>query len=135
MKRIDASKILKSDGTLDDIAIASAGNSYSQSHKMAYGESFCLSLRAKVSSGTPDVDVYIEQTHIAPGTEGAAGDTTTGWIRSGSKIADLTDENWQHVTISPLTLEFIRLHLDGQGANPASTVVEAHLSQLSDIGR
>lgn len=141
MEKITKSRLLKSDGTPVDIAVATTGNVWTKSHKIAYGSVFCVSLRAKTETGTPDIDVYLEQTHLDPESvhegnanatgEGVIGDVYNGWVipNGVSKVADITDEAWHHFTITPVALPFIRLLLDGQGANPADCTVECYVSQ------
>ena len=132
MEAMGKQQILASTGAVGDIAVASTGTIYSQGVKIKYGHAFCLSIRAKSSTGTPDIDLYHEQTHVEGAAEGSAGDETSGWAapEGASKLLDITNESWHHLTISPLVLPFLRLKLVGQGSNPADCTVEAHLTQL-----
>lgn len=137
MQRITVDRILKYDGTDADTAIVSTANAYTHSKKIRMGQKFCLAYRAKSTVGTPDIDLYLEQTHIDPATvttgENAAGDADNGWVQDATKKADITDENWHQITISPLALPFLRFLCDGQGANPADCTLELRLSVQSDI--
>lgn len=141
MERIASHKFLSSNGNAGDIAVPSAVTDvFSHSLKMDHGSAFVLSIRAKSSVGTPDIDLYIQQTHIDPtlasaGPEGDAGDVENGWARpnGSSKLLDILTENWYHITVSPLALPFIRLEFDPQGANPADCTVEAILSIQEDL--
>jgi len=139
MQRINCSKLGKYDGSGDDIAVVSTGNAWSRSLKIAFASAICLSYRAKSTTGTPDIDIYLEQTHIDPNEvdtgEGVVGDVDNGWaIPAGSsKIADVIDEVWHHVVISPLALPFLRFLCDGQGANPADCTLELVLSKQEDF--
>jgi len=142
MEKISKSRLLKSDGTYADIGVNATANVWTKSHKIAYGSAFAVSLRAKSSTGTPDLDIYLEQTHLDPENdtegnanatgEGVIGDIYNGWaIPEGvSKLADITDENWHHFVVTPVALPYMRLLLDGQGTSPADTTVEIHISQL-----
>ena len=96
-----------------------------------YGSSFALSLKA-ASSGTVDVKVKLEQGHVLPATEGSSD---AKWVvpEGVSDLITLTDTNWHHLTVSPVALPFLRLLLDGQGSNDASTTIEAHLSQQQEM--
>ena len=136
MEKISTDRILKSDGTYADIAVPSAANDvWTRSHKIAFGSVFCISMRAKSDTGTPDIDVYLENTHIDPSSvttgEGVVGDTDNGWAQplGSGKITDITDEVWHHFTVSPAPLPYFRLLLDPQGANPADCTVEIHISK------
>ena len=135
MQKIIPSKIGKSDGSGADIAVASTANVWSRSHKIAFGGVFCLSYRSKSYTGTPDIDLYLEQTHIDPALgstgEGVIGDVDNGWVipEGVSKIADITDENWHQIALSPTVLPYLRFLCDGQGSNPADCTLELVLSQ------
>lgn len=138
MKKIcGPTKVGKSDGSGDNVAVASTATVYSRGVNIPYAEAFCLSIRAQVASGTPDVDLYVEQTHVNPDgqTQGAAGDGTTGWgqVEGAAKALDITDTNWHHLTISPAVLPYLRLKAIGQGTNPASCTLEAYIHQLEDL--
>ena len=135
MESMAKQQILTSTGAIGDVAVASTGTIYTQSVKIKYGHSFCLSIRAKSSTGTPDLDVYHEQTHVDGAAEGVAGDTTSGWAApdGAAKLIDVTDESWHHLTLSPLVLPYVRLKIVGQGSNPADCTVEAYLTQLEII--
>ena len=135
MERMTKHKLGKSDGSGSDMPCASTDTTYSRSLNIPYAKTFCLSVRAKVSAGTPDVDLYLEQTHVENAAEGAAGDATSGWAQAegAAKILDITDQNWHHLTVSPLALPKLRLKGVGQGTNPASCTLEAYLTQIEPI--
>ena len=134
MDKISPSRILKNDGTPSDIPVASTANVYSRSHYMGRGTVFALAYRAKSETGTPDVDLYLQQTHVKPEDGGSTyestEDVTNGWFQTATKIADITDETWHHIVITPLAFPYLRFFLDGQGSNPADCTVEMHLCQL-----
>ena len=129
MEIIETDKIADSTGAVGAIAVASTGNIYTHSHKMKYGANFTLSYKATVTSGTPDVDLYLQQSFGPPTTEGLVGDAVDGWVTVGNKIADITDELWHHIVISPCALPFLRFYADGQGANPATCTLDLRLSK------
>lgn len=146
MEKITVDKILPYGATPVDIAVPSAENDvWSHSVKMSFGNSFCVSMRAKSTTGTPDIDIYLEQTHLNPELtsegnanstgEGVIGDVYNGWVApaGSSKIIDITDEAWHHFTISPLALPYLRLKFDPQGANPADCTVECYISKQESI--
>ena len=80
------------------------------------------------------MDVYLEQGPGVPTTEGSAGDASDAWIQIGSKIADITDEAWHYVVLSPVVMPHLRIKLDGQGANPASCTVDMRLGRQASLG-
>ena len=102
------------------LAVASTADVRTHSHNIQGASAMVLMYKAKVDSGSVDVDLYLEQGPDAPTTEGQAGDAVDGWHQIGNKIADVLDENWHSVTLSPVVLPRLRILADGQGANPAS---------------
>lgn len=138
MERMSTQKIGISTGTGAGIAVAGTATVYSAPVRINHARAFCLSIKSTVDSGTPDVDLYVEQTHIDPTglAQGAAGNAADGWnqIEGASKILDITDELWHHLTISPAVLGWVRLKAIGQGTNPASNVLSAFLTQMENLG-
>ena len=137
MELMTVGRMNKSDGTAADTAIALTATGYTRSVKIGAGGAFCVSLLAKSPTGTPDLDVYLEQTHIDPDTiasvsEGIAASIANGWVTptGSSKVADITDKTaWHHFTVSPVALTWLRLKIDGQGANPADCTAEIYISR------
>lgn len=126
--------------TSDDklIAVAETADVYSKSHKISYASAMCLMYKATVTSGAPDIDLYLEQGPGLPlgasgGGEGEAGNATDGWHQVGSKIADVTDELWHSITISPMVLPYLRIKADGQGANPATCTLQLKLGLIENL--
>lgn len=107
-------------GKVPLLAVAGTADVYTHSQEMQGVEGLVLWYKAKVDSGTPDIDLYLQQSPFPPTTEGAAGDASDGWITVGNKIADVTDELWHYVTLSPVLVGRMRILADGQGTNPAS---------------
>lgn len=133
MENIAVQQIVEalSDDTL--IAVNATADVYSKSHNIRYASAMVLMYKATVSSGTPDVDLYLEQGPGLPATEGSAGTAGDGWIQIGNKIADVTDELWHSVTLSPVALPYLRIKADGQGANPASCTLTLKLGCQEDL--
>ena len=134
MDNIGVDKIANSAGVVGAIAVASTADVYTHSHSIKDVLNLVLYYKATVASGTPDVDIYIEQGPGAPTAEGSAGDATDAWIQIGSKIADVTDESWHYVVLSPVVMPFLRFKLDGQGANPASCTMDLRLGRQGALG-
>ena|SRR3990167_184393 len=132
MDTISADKIANSAGVVGAIAVASTADVYTHSHSIKDASNLVLFYKATGTS--PDIDIYLQQGPGAPTTEGSAGDSTDGWINIGSKIADVTDESWHYVVISPVVMPFIRFLLDGQGSNPANCVIDLRLGKQSALG-
>jgi hypothetical protein len=140
MEKMINQKLLKSDGSGLLIPVAETANVYSRSQKIDHAKTFCLSVMAVVESGTPDVDLYLEQTHIDPASvassEGIAASAGNGWAQAvgASKIADIVAANtWYRFTITPLAVPYLRILCDGQGANPASTQLHMVLTAMEDL--
>ena len=134
MDTIGADKIANSAGVVGAIAVASTADVYTHSHSIKDVSNLVLFYKATVSSGTPDVDIYLEQGPDLPTTQGSAGDSTDAWIQVGSKIADVTDESWHYVVLSPVVMPFLRFKLDGQGSNPATCTMDLRLGRQSALG-
>lgn len=121
--------------TSDDklIAVAETANVFSKSHKIAYAGAMSLMYKATVGAGAPDIDLYLQQGPDVPATEGGAGTAADGWHTVGNKIADITDELWHSITISPMVLPYLRILADGQNANPATCTLQLKLGQQESI--
>jgi len=102
------------------LAVASTADVITHSHDISGSDALVLWYKATVTSGTPDVDLYLQQGPILPTAQGVAGNAVDGWIQIGNKIADIVNENWNYVTLSPVPMPFLRILADGQGSNPAS---------------
>ncbi len=132
MKRVFTKNILTSaDST--DIAVAGAVTVYTKVFKLAFGEYFCLSYKATVSAGAPDLKIELQQSFQEPTTEGA---TDSNWVEP-ENMADietsLTTETYHHKSLSPVTLPFARLKITGAAGNAASTVLNAKISQQEEL--
>lgn len=143
MGKISRTLIEKNDGTPSTQPVASTTTVYGRAFKLGDGGNFCVSIRAS-GTGTPDIDVYLEQTPLNPddasegnsnGTgQAVVGDQYNGWAQAvgAAKIADITTNTWQHFVISPVALGWGRLKFIGQGTNPADCVVQQYISQKED---
>jgi hypothetical protein len=134
MDTINAEKLCNSAGVATPIAVASTADVYSHTRSIKDGSNFVLWYKATVASGTPDVDLYLQQGFQRPTAEGSAGTATDGFINIGSKVADITDEAWHYVVLSPVSMPFLRILLDGQGSNPATCTVDLRLGKQSALG-
>ena len=138
MEHISVDNIVEVSSDDKLIAVNATADVYSKSHKIAYASAMCLMYKATVAAGAPDVDLYLQQGPGLPvgavgGGEGEAGNATDGWHTVGAKIADVTDELWHSITLSPMVLPFLRILADGQGANPATCTLEFKLGQQQQI--
>mgnify|MGYP001592155017 FL=1 len=120
-----------SNGVAQAIAVNAAADVRTHSKKLVYGGSFALSLKA-ASSGVVSVIVKLEQAHVLPTTEGSSD---VKWVtpEGVSNLITLSDTNWHHLTLSPVALPFLRLLLDGQAGNDASTTITAFLSKQEEF--
>ena len=134
MEHIAVTKLVEVTSDDVEIAVDSTADVYSKSQKVAYSSSMSLMYKATVASGTPDIDLYLEQGPGLPTAEGSAGDAADGWHQVGSKLADVTDENWHSVALSPMVLPYLRIKADGQGSNPATCTLQLRLGSIEDLG-
>lgn len=134
MDTIGADKIANSAGVVGAIAVDQTTDVYTHSHSIREVQNIVLWYKATVTAGTPDVDIYVEQGPGLPTAEGDPGDSNDAWIQIGNKLADITDEDWHYVVVSPVVMPFLRFKLDGQNANPASCTIDLRLGKQSTIG-
>jgi hypothetical protein len=138
MDHISVSDLLEVSSDDKLIAVAGTADVYSKSHKISSASAMCLMYKATVAAGSPDIDLYLEQGPGLPagavgGGEGEAGNATDGWHQVGNKIADVTDENWHSITISPVVLPYLRIKADGQGDNPASCTLQIKIGKIESL--
>jgi hypothetical protein len=138
MDKIVVEHLKAAEGDTTSIPVDSTADVFTKSKRIDYSSGMCLMYKATVAAGTPDVDLYLQQGPGLPvgavgGGEGEAGNATDGWHTVGSKIADITDELWHSVTLSPLVLPFLRILADGQGANPATCVLTLKLGSIEEL--
>lgn len=137
MGRISTSSIPKITGAPGVERVAATATVYGHSFRLGDGSDFAASLRAS-GTGTPDIDVYFEQTHVDPesvtSSEGVVGDATNGWVQAqgASKVMDIVTNGWYDFVITPISLPFGRFKYIGQGANPADCDVQQNISQKED---
>jgi len=106
------------------LAINGTANVYTHSQNISDVNGLVLGIVATVGSGTPDLDIYLQQSFRPPVTEGDAASVLNGWSQIGNNLADITAADaWTYVTLSPVTLPYMRILVDGQGANPATCKV------------
>jgi len=107
------------------IAVNATANVLTKAQSIRHGSVFGLSIKA--TGTTPDLDIYLQQSHQLPATEGAADAT---WVipEGVAKLIDVTDTNWHHLSLSPVVLPYLRFLIDGQGANGADVVVTMKLT-------
>lgn len=131
MDQITTDKLRSSAGKAGPIAVNATADVRTHSQYIGDGSNFVLHYRATGTS--PDIDLYLEQGPGAPTTEGSAGDSADGWVAVGSKLADVTDNNWHALVITPSAMPFMRILIDGQGANPADSTIELKLSKQTNL--
>src|SRR3990167_6692194 len=102
MDNISADKLRNSSGVATPVAVNATADVFTHSQYIGDVSNLVLWYKATVSSGTPDVDLYLQQGPGLPTTEGSAGDAADGWHQVGNKIADITDELWHSVSLSPV---------------------------------
>lgn len=86
------------------------------------------------SSGSPNVQIDMEQGNAVPTTEGA---TDASWIIPDgvSAIATVTDTNLHEFALSPKVMRYLRIKLSAQSGNPTATTVAIDLNIQTPMGR
>ena len=133
MKRIDPQSVQASDGKVGAIAVPGNVNRWTKTTLIAFGDVFCLSLKATKTSGNIDVTVSLEQSF----EEASANDSTDASYKlpegRSASIIQLTDNAWHHIAVSPDVLPYLRLKLAGGAGNHASVTVDARLSKQEEF--
>jgi hypothetical protein len=108
-------------------AVASTASVYCNSIKLRSSDAFGLWIQATSAGGAPDIKVELEQSYTTPTTEGSS-DTNYVEPEGVSDIfASLTAETAKIKQITPVPMEYMRIKITGNAANPADTVVTAYL--------
>lgn len=111
-----------------DLAIAIAGASatvYSECVDLKAGEYFALSYKA-TSDGNVKLTISVEQSFRKPTTEGASD---VAWVVPENVSAlhtDLADENWHHIALTPITMQYARLKIVSGSGNDNSTTLQGY---------
>lgn len=128
--RGDVGQINGSDGN-QSIAINGATTVYSQSFPLHYGQYFGLAYKAAGSA--PDLKIQLEQSPVAPSTEGASDANYV--IPSG--VADITSSvtatTMNIQSISPVPMRYGRLKITGNVGNGANTTLRNWLFQQGTV--
>ncbi len=133
---IGKKRILKSDGTEDDIAIAGAVTAYSRTFTLDYLAASSMSL--KFTGTGINVKVYIEQSaDNADLAQSAQGSAASNYVvpNGNSEIATITDSNWHIIpSLSLAVFKYGRLKTVGQAGNGADVVLdEGYLSCQEEV--
>lgn len=114
------------------IAVASAATVYTKAVRIDYADSFSLTYQA-ATTGTPALQIEIEQGDALPATEGAADSSWS--VPSGVATVEsaLAVKTIQSKDIYPATKPFMRLKITGGATNPADTVLTATLNRQEDF--
>lgn len=125
----ESREILNSNGAPSPIIIPTTTTVYSRIFRLNYGQAFGIWLQAGNGSGTANMKIQLEQSRIAPVTEGASD---VNWV-IGDGVADIysnLNDTLVHVkSVSPVPLKYARLKITGLGSNPADATLTAHLFQ------
>lgn len=123
------------DGKVGAIAVAGNVTVYTMPLKIAFGDVFCLSVKATKTAGNVDVDVSIEQGCALPtaGNENAADSAYVLPEGFSTPTYNITDENWHHIPFSPAVLPYLRWKLAGDAGNHASVTLDMKLSKQEGL--
>ena len=109
------------------IALGATATVYTDSYKFGDVDYFALSYIV-TCTGVPNVKIQMEQSIVAPVTEGAA-DTNFGVPKTiGDIETALTSKLIQHMQLSPVTISYVRFKIVEQTGIVTDTVVNIWLS-------
>jgi len=118
-----ATKVYKSDGSPDNIVIASTAVVYTHSFPMFSGSFFGVWAKMTSVIGTPNIKVELEESWSLPTAEGSA--ETTLWVEPDGFddiFAAIADELAHIKTIAPVPMTYGRYKITGLSGNPADTI-------------
>lgn len=117
-----------------NIAVAGVTTVYTKSFKMTFGEYFGVGYYVNSAAGSPDVTIQLEQSWVAPSTEGASDGNFTIPVGLSDIVTNLTTEQvWYIKTLSPIAFEFGRFKITGNSGNNADTIVNMKFSKQENI--
>jgi hypothetical protein len=134
--------VMDTGNTTSDIPVHGATIAYTKYFPIDAGEYTTVSARAYSSTGTAIVTIELEQSFVAPDSEGTSqGTSDKSWAvptNMSPIVSSLTNSTyhlstnapWSHYALSSLSLPYGRFKLTGVGANNDNTVVNIKVNQL-----
>lgn len=126
--RGDVTPVVNSSGTFP-ILINATATVYTKAFQLKHGQSFGLWYKSTSVAGTPKFSIQLEQSYIAPTTEGSSD---TNYV-IGSGVADieaaLNDEIAHVKTITPVAMKWARFKIIGDALNPADSLLTIYVFQ------
>lgn len=127
--RGDVTLINNASGAPAPIIIPTTTIVYSHSFTLNYGQAFGIWLQAGNGSGAANMKIQLEQSNVAPATEGSVDNNYV----IGDGVADIysnLNDALAHVkTIQPVPMKYARLKITGVGSNPVDASLTASLFQ------
>jgi hypothetical protein len=115
---------------MDDVAVASQAEAWSQSLYLGFSRGVSLGVRQKNSTGTPIIQVDWQSSFQKPTTEAASDATfvvptglTVPWVSLVGTASDATGV-WLWQGITPPKTEYGRVRVTGLASNGADTTVD-----------
>lgn len=113
------------------ISIGAGATVYTKSFSLKYAIYFALAYKA-ASAGAIDLTIQLEQSHVAPTTEGAADVKYVVPTGLADIHTNLADANWHNGSFSPVAMPFGRFKITN-AAGVANTL-QAKLCVQEEIG-
>lgn len=105
------------------LAVASTATVYSNSFLMRWTENFGIWVLASSVSGTPSLRIQLEESYIAPATEGSSDTNYVVGDGVSDVYSNLNDEIAHIKSLSPVPSQYGRYKITGLASNPADTVI------------
>ncbi len=121
--RGDVRQINNYTGAPAPIIIPSTTTVYSRAFRLNYGQAFGVWLQAANGSGTANMKVQLEQSYIAPTTEGSADANYVIGDGVADVYSNLNDTTAHIKTLSPVPMKYARFKITGLGSNPADASI------------
>lgn len=114
------------------IPVAGVTTVYTKVLELQRAQYFAVRLRATSATGSPKVTITVEQSDVAPTTEGVADTNYVTPNGFSAIVTDRTAQTWYIATISPVTMKYLRFKITGGSGNAADTLVEINCSIQED---
>ena len=102
------------------MSVPSTSTYYTQSVDISKSLYFGLHLQAVSASGSPSLQIDMEQSSVRPTTEGAADGTYVIPDGASAIYSNLNDELWHVKSITPVPMRYARLKITGLAGNHAT---------------
>ena len=116
-------QINNSSGAPGPISVPSTTVVYSRSFRLNYGQSFGAWYQAGNGSGIANMKIELEQSYIAPATEGSADANFVIGVGVAPIETSLSGNTAVVKAITPVPMKHARLKITGLGSNPSDATL------------